>query len=177
MSDISEILESVQADYAERGKELRQRFAIFGRKALDDHHHSILSLAASVLPENHIGDKLWLTMVSGTDVYADSLKDWAREFCHAICTSKPLRKSGRPYPVVSSYDRSWGDWAALDALVIATGFGRRVAAYERARTLGCKRKSYTKARNLVAGALLIQASQFEWELGWSWRVHCLEDEK
>ena len=86
----------------------------------------------------------------------------------------PVRKSGRRYPLVASYDRAWGDWAALDGLVVATGFGKRVSASERAVTLGCSRKSYTKARNLVAGALLLQSSQFEQELGWSWRVHAME---
>ena len=176
MTEVSEILENIQADYAERGKDLRQRFAIFGRKTLDDHHHSILQLACSVMPENHIGCKLWLTQVSGTHIYADALKVWSREFCHAICTMKPLRRNGKPYPILTAYSPVWGDWAALDGLVIATGFGRRVPALEREETLGVNRKAYTKARNLVAGALLEQASQFERELGWSWRVHCMETE-
>lgn len=174
MSEVTELLENIQADYSERGKDLRQRFAIFGRKTLDENHHSILALATAALPEHHIGDKLWLTQVSGTQVYADALMDWAKAFCHAICTCKPLRQSGIPYPVVPAYNASWGDWAALDGLVVATGFGKRVSASERAVTLGCSRKSYTKARNLVAGALLLQSSQFEQELGWSWRVHAME---
>lgn len=176
MAEVSEILETLQADYASRGKDLRQRYAIFGRKTLDVNHHSVLSLAKSTMPENHIGDKLWLTMVSGTAIYADDLKNWSREFCEAICTMKPLRRNGRPYPVVSEYSRAWGDWAALDGLVIATGFGRRVAAYEREKQLGCNRKRYTKARNLVAGALLVQADQFEEALGWSHWVHFREEQ-
>ena len=159
-------------DFDIRGKDLRQHFAIFGRKTLPDNLQSVLQLAKSTMPDNHIGDKLWLTQVSGCVVYADHIKDWSREFAHAIATCKPYRgKYNKNTWLVASYKRDWGDWSALDGIVIATGFGERISARARAKQFKVNRDAYVKVRNLVAGALLQQSAEFEEALGWSSWVH------
>ena len=158
-------------DFDVKGKDMRQHFALFGRKNLGDEHQSILQLAKSTMPENHIGDKLWLTQVSGCTVYGDAIKDWAREFAHAIATCVPIRRIKSKTWLVASYNATWGDYAALDGIVIATGFGERISARSREKQFGCNRDAYVKVRNLVAGALLQQSSEFEEAMGHSFWVH------
>ena len=153
-----------------RGRDTAQRFASFPRKTLNQDLHSVLQYAKTLLPENHIGDKLWLTNVSGCSVYEAHIADWAREFAHAICTMKPLRKTRR-YPLVSSYKPEWGNWAALDACVIVTRLGERVSINARCEQLGCKWDAYKKVRNLVASALLVQNSEFEYAMAISYAKH------
>ena len=159
-------------DFDIKGKDTRQAFASFGRKALPDNLHSVLALATYNMPENHIGGAMWLTTVSGCTVYADKIKQWSNEFAHAIANVTPIRKKfANKVPLIPSYNATWGDWAALDGIVLATGFGERVPLLARSKQLNCQRDSYKKVRNFVAGALLLQMDEFEESIGHSVWVH------
>ena len=159
-------------DFDVKGKDTRQLFASFGRKTLPDNLHSVLALATCNMPENHIGGAMWLTTGSGCTVYADKIKDWAREFAHAISEATPIRrKYANRVPLIPSYNASWGDWAALDGIVLATGFGERVPIQTRVKQLDCQWDSYKKVRNFVAGAFLTQIYLFDEAMTHSYRVH------
>ena len=159
--------------YDIRGRDTAQRFAKYPTKTLNLDLHSVLQYARSLLPDNHIGDKLWLTNVSGCTVYESIIADWARDFADAICTMKPLRNTRR-YPLVTAYKREWGDWAALDACAIVIGSRDRVSVLARCEQLGCKWDSYKKVRNFVASALLTQMAEFEWSMAISIAKHKAE---
>lgn len=158
--------------YDLRAKGLRDKFAGFGRLPVSIDQLSVLELAKRVCVnqygEHFVGDKVWLTSVSGIDRYSDTLKDWSRGFLGAFATMRPVKSKRR---LIASYTPVWGDVAALDGLQVAI-FGKCTeSALARSTALGVDRDAYTRARNYVAGALFLQASQFEAELAWSFEYH------
>lgn len=158
--------------YDLRTKDLRDRFAAFGRLPVNIDQLSVLELARRVCittyGDHFIGDKAWLTMVSGIDRYADSLKEWAKGFLAAFAKTKQ-GKSKRN--LIESYTPVWGDVAALDGLQMAVLGKCAVPLKARAEQFGMNRDPYRKARNYTAGAILLQAHQFEIELAWSVEYH------
>ena len=134
--------------YDVRGKDSSQRYSKYPTKTLNNDLQSVLQYARSLLPDNHIGDKLWLTNVSGCTVYEAIIADWARDFAHAVSTLKPF------------------------AIVI--GSRERVSVLARCEQLGCKWDSYKKVRNFVASALLTQMAEFEWAMAISIAKHKAE---
>ena len=165
--------------YDIRGRDVSQKYAKYATRNLGDDFQSIRNFARKLLPENHVGEKVWLTNVSGCSVYKNYIVDWSKEFAHAVSTLKPLRKTRR-YPLVPSYDSAWGDWAAYDGFhhatgfVLATGKNDRVSVLARCEQLGCKWDSYKKVRNFVASALLTQMAEFEWAMAISIAKHKAE---
>lgn len=156
--------------YDIRGLDNAQKYAQFATSTASEHLQSFLQCARAMLPENHIGDKLWLTRVSQASVYERIIADWAREFANAVCTMKPLRKTRR-YPLVPSYKREWGDWAALDACAIVAGRGACPSVSVRCEQLGCQWDTYRKVRNFVASALTQQIIEFEVAFEISKEIH------
>ena len=158
--------------YDLRTKDLRDRFAAFGRLPVNIGQLSVLELARRVCintyGDHFIGDKAWLTMVSGIDRYSDTLKDWARGFLAAFATCKG---QGSKRNLIESYTPVWGDVAALDGLQFAVLGRCAVPLLKRAEQFGINRDPYRKARNYTAGAILLQAHQFEIELAWSVEYH------
>ena len=153
---------------------LAQRVAIFARKNFGVDEHSLVQLAREFAIErygvNHVGDKIYITIVAGSGKYIARLTDWAVEFGEAISKSTTENKYYRK-ALVTSYNRTWGSVASLDGLDIALYGKADKSLRERARDFKCDRDAYKKVRNYVAGALLVQYDQFQEELIYSWRVH------
>ena len=163
-------------DFDIRGLEPAQQFAVFTSEFLDEDWVSIMQWAKKQLPENHIGDKLYLVNVAGAYCYDKRINQWAREIAHAFATITPIRNKYSPKKwLVASYSPVWGDMAALDAVAITLGTKQRVSASERAKEFKCDRHSYVKVRNLTAGALLQQLREFESALGLSIWKHRQEE--
>ncbi len=161
----------VQADYFIRGQDLRSYYAGFTRRALPEGALWRLSLASSVLPEEHVGYKFWLTLISGTDRFCPELQDWAIGLGATMARMKPrLKQRSRVY--VSSYKHEWGRQASLDGLCMAQGLDLwgGVSLRERAEQFGCDREAYQRVRDFVAGAFTLSAWQYEDALRWAHRV-------
>ena len=63
--------------------------------------------------------------------------------------------------------------AALDGINLAL-FGRvQESVRTRCTATGADRKAYTRVRNFIGGALVMQGQQFEQEVGYSFEVHRL----
>ncbi len=160
----------VQADYFIRGQDLRSYYAGFTRRALPEGALWRLSLASSVLPEEHVGYKFWLTLISGTDRFCPELQDWAIGLGATMARMKPrLKQRARVY--VSSYSHEWGRQASLDGLVGAlSGLDAIPSLRDRAEQFGCDREAYKRVRDFVAGAFTLSAWQYEDALRWAHRV-------
>lgn len=160
----------IQGDYDIRGQDLRTYYACFTRRALPEGALWRLSLASSVLPEEHIGYKFWLTLVSGTDRFCPELQDWAIGLGATVARMKP-RLSRRAREYVISYDHAWGQRASLDGLASAL-FGADQVPSVRARAdeFGCDRDAYKRIRDFVAGAFTLSAWQYEDALRWAHRI-------
>ena len=173
-------------DYALRPEELRskhlpeylaQRIAIFARKNFGVDEHSLVQLAREFTieryGENHVGDKVYISRVSGASKYIPRMSEWAIEFGEAISKATPENKYYRRW-LIPSYKADWGAQASLDGLAIVLHGKAPESVLARNQQYGCCRKAYKKVRNYVAGALLVQNDQFEAELMYSWRVHQYE---
>ncbi len=147
-----------------RGGDLRTYYAGFCRRALPDEAIWRLSLASSYLPKEHVGYRVWLTMVAGTDRFLHDLEDWAVSLGQAVAQMKPrLRSHARQY--VPSYREDWGRQAAIDGATLALYGAAHVPGYVgQAERFGCHRDAYKRIRDFVAGAMLIAADQYETEL-------------
>lgn len=160
-------------DYDLKAKDLRQRFAIWSRKTLNDDHQSVLHLATKICKDENgdgfIGDKAWLRIVSGADRYDQIIRDWATELADAIGDMHGI--TGRRW--MKSYDGAWGHQAALDGFSLAIDGRVLWSVNYRSRTLVCDRRAYAFCRNFVAGAIMAQSATFENALEYSLRVHRL----
>lgn len=147
-----------------KGQDLRQYYAGFTRRALPDGAIWRLSMACQYLPENHVGYKVWLTLVTGTDRFVPELQEWAIALGAAIAQMKPRRnKLARTY--VPSYKPDWGRQAALDGVTQALYGEARTPPYTaQADRFGARYEAYRRIRDFVAGALMLAAGQFESEL-------------
>ena len=156
--------------YDVRGRDIRQLYAGFCRITLSDEAIWSLSLASSVLPENHIGFELWITEVAGVTCHDHKITAWCKGLAQAISQLSPLLGKRRRV-LVESYRPEWGDKAALDGLQYAL-MGKDSVKGVRARAdeLGCGWEAYTRIRNLVAGSVILQMQQFEAELAWAVRI-------
>ena len=152
---------------------LRQRYAVVTRRPLSVEDHSVLQLATKLTRdtygESHIGDKVWLTLVSGTTCYADTIKDWAFDLADAMGDIRYTRGNA----LVKRYDPVWGHKAALDGINLAIFGNVRESIRARCTATGADRKAYTRVRNFIGGALVMQSQQFEREVGYSFEVHRL----
>jgi hypothetical protein len=157
-------------DYDIKAKDLHQLYAGYGAKPMNDDLVSVLAFATIEQPDNSIGDKVWLRLISGTSAFDSQICQWARELAHAIATSKPVRKKHGSRWLITSYSPTWGDSAAYDGVQWAL-CGTRPTAQGQSERLGCDRNAYTKLRNIVAGAVLLQAEQFEHLMRWSINYH------
>lgn len=157
-------------DYDVRGQDLRSYYAGFTRRALPEGALWRLSLASSVLPEEHIGYRAWLTIASGTDRFCPELQEWAIGLGVTIAHMKPrVRQRARMY--VSSYDHEWGRRASLDGLMVALfGLDSVPAIFSRAAEYDCDRDAYRRVRDFVAGAIALGVWQYEDALRWAHRV-------
>lgn len=157
-------------DYDVKGRDLRQYYAIFTRRALPDGAIWRLALASTCLPGGHPGYMAWMTVISGTERFCPELQRWAVGLGSTVARMKPrIRKNAREF--VPSYRHEWGRQASLDGLCMAL-FGRDKvpATLARAESLGCERASYARVRNFVAGAILLSMQQYEDALQWAHRV-------
>jgi len=129
-----------------------------------------LSLASSVLPENHIGFELWITDVAGVDCHDEKIQGWCKSLGKAVAELAPLLGKRRRV-LVESYRPEWGDVAAMDGLQLAMMGKDSVKGIEaRAKELDCRPQAYTRIRNLVAGSVVLQMQQFESQLAWAVRI-------
>ena len=160
----------VQADYQIKGRDLRQYYAGFTRRALPDGAIWRLSLASSCLPANHPGYMAWMTTVAGTERFCPELQRWAIGLGATIARMKPrIRSRAREY--VPSYEHAWGRQASLDGLSEALFGEKDVASIrERAEAYGCDREAYARIRKFVAGAILLALWQYEDALSWAHKV-------
>ena len=157
-------------DWDIKSQDLRQYYASFTRRALPEGAIWRLSLATSCLPPGHVGYRVWLTMVAGTERFVPELQQWAIDLGEAIAQMKPrLRHRAREY--VPSYRTDWGEQAALDGFGIAV-LGRAAAPSisSRVDTYGCDWDSYQRIRDFVAGAMLLAQWQYEDALKWAHKV-------
>ena len=162
--------EAVQADYAVKGRDLRQLYAPFCRRPLGDQAIWCLSLASSTLPENHIGYAAWITDTADTDCHTRELEEWCKSLAETAATLKPLLGKRRRL-LVESYRKDWGDQAALDGLVLALrGKDAIPAASDRATQFDCLVRPYVRIRGLVAGCVVLQMTQYESALEWAVRI-------
>lgn len=156
--------------YDIRGRDLRQLYAGWGRMPISDEGIWCLSMATATLPENHIGFAAWITDVAGTNRYGPELMNWCRSLAETAATLKPLVNARRRL-LVESYEKSWGDRAALDGLTLVFyGKGSVMGLRARAEQFGCRWEAYKKIRNLVAGAVVLQMQQYEDALKWAVRI-------
>lgn len=159
----------VQADYAIKGRDLRQYYAGFCRRALPEGAVWRLALAASCLPTEHPGYKVWMTKTAGTERFGPDLWDWAIGLGATVATMKPRLKTRRR-TFVASYDHAWGRHASIDGLNLAIYGKTQAAVSARAEQFGCDRDAYQRVRDFVAGALLLSEWQFEDALAWAHKV-------
>lgn len=152
----------VQADYAVKGRDLRQAFSGFARLPMSDAAIWSLSQACAELPPNHMGYAAWITEVAGADCHMPELIRWSKRLAFTAACLKP-RMGVRRRRMVEGYTREWGDQAALDGLQLALT-GSCTSGVWQAERLGVHRDSYRRLRNFVAGALALQSQQFESEL-------------
>ena len=150
------------ADFDVRGRDLRQAYAGFCRAPTTDAANWALCSASSHLPDGHIGFEAWITDVAGADVYMPGLIRWAKRLAWCAACLKP-RMGVRRRRMIEGYRSDWGNQAALDGLQLALT-GKCPSANLRAIEFGIHRDGYRRLRNFVAGAVLLQASQFESEL-------------
>lgn len=152
---------------------LRQRYAVVTRRPLSVEDHSVLQLATKLTHDtygdSHIGDKVWLTLVSGTSCYADTIKDWAFGLADAMGGIRYERGNA----LVKRYSPLWGHKAALDGINLALFGNVQESVRTRCTATGADRKAYTRVRNFIGGALVMQGQQFEQEVGYSFEVHRL----
>ena len=147
-----------------KAQDLRAYYAGFCRRALPEGALWRLSQASSYLPENHVGYKVWLTMVAGTERFVPDLQAWAVALAPTIAVMRPKRGK-HAYPYVKRYRHEWGKQAALDGVALAImGQDNVASARSRAKEFDCDRDAYARIRGFVAGALIIAASQYETEL-------------
>lgn len=160
----------VQADYAVKGRDLRQLYAPFCRRPLGDDAIWCLSLAQTTLPENHIGYQAWITDTADADCHIPELMAWCKGLAATAATLKPLLGKRRRV-LVESYRKDWGDQAALDGLLLALKGKDAVPALDaRAEQFGCRWQAYGRIRGLVAGCVVMQMAQYEDALAWAVRV-------
>jgi hypothetical protein len=167
-------------DYDKRGKDLWQAYAIFGRRTLPDDLHSALQLARQFsihgAPEHgqrglgagFIGDKVWLRVVSGVNVYDKPIYEWSMHFAEALAGSYQLGKQSKR--VIKSYKQAWGDEAACDGVDYVFYGESAVSVKARTEQYGLSYQPYTRLRTYVAGVLLAQAARFETDLTYALRV-------
>jgi len=160
----------IGGDWDIKSQDLRQYYAGFTRRALPDGAIWRLSLAQSCLPDGHIGYKVWLTMVAGTDRFVPEIQEWAIGVGETIARMKPrLRKNAREY--VPSYQDVWGKQASLDGCGMAIlGPDRAPTVSSRASEFGCDWDAYDRVRGFVAGAMLLAQWQYEDALRWAHKV-------
>lgn len=147
-------------DWNVRGQDLQQYFAGFGRRLMPDRAIWTLSLAASTLPDHHIGCEAWLTCVSGIDTHCVTLQRWV-----AGLSLHFIRGRGRP----ARAKHGWHQRAALDGLIAAI-FGHtslRATTTERAQQFEMNPNAYVRMRRLIQGLVELQMSQFEQALIWA----------
>ena len=161
---------TVQADYSIKGRDIRQYYAGFCRRALPDGAVWRLSLASSCLPSGHPGYMVWLTKTAGTERFAPQLWDWAVGLGATVARMKPrLRTRRRTF--VASYEHEWGRQASIDGLTVAIhGRSTVPSILARADEFGCDRDAYQRIRDFVTGALLLAEWQFEDALVWAHKV-------
>lgn len=156
--------------YDVRGRDIRQLYAGFCRITLSDEAIWSLSLASSVLPENHIGFELWITEVAGVTCHDKKISAWCKSLGRAVAELAPLLGKRRRV-LVESYRPEWGDVAAMDGLQYAMLGKDSVKGIEaRAAELNCRPQAYTRIRNLVAGSVVLQMQQYETQLAWAVRI-------
>lgn len=160
----------VGGDWDIKSQDLRQYYAGFTRRALPDGAIWRLSLAQSCLPSEHIGYKVWLTMVAGTERFVPEMQAWAIGLGETIAQMKPrLRKNAREF--VPSYRAEWGRQAALDGLGVAIlGADKAPSVSSRSTEFGCDWDAYERIRSFVAGSLLLAQWQYEDALRWAHKV-------
>lgn len=150
--------------------DLRGYYAAFGRRQLPDAAHYTAAVADSTLPDNHVGYDLWITWVAEVPFFERSLVEWAEGLGELAATLKP-RIGERSRTYVESYRPQWGRQASRDGLRIAILGPNFVPGLQtRATELGCRWQAYKKIRDFVAGAALLQMSQFEGQLVWATRL-------
>lgn len=159
-----------KGDYDIRGRDIRQLYAGFGRKPLGDGAIWALSLAQSTMPPNSIGFEAWITFVADADCHGEKLRDWATGLARCMATVRPLLGKRRRL-LVTKFEPSWGDQAALDGLTLALfGPAKVPAILARSEEYGCSREAYRRIRDLIAGVVLFQIAQFEDALAWAVRI-------
>ena len=160
-------------DYDLKKKDLRQRFALWSRRTLNDDYHSVLQLATTICRDENgqgfIGDKVWLRLVSGADIYDSPIRTWAIELSDAI--GEVRGSTGRKW--MKSYSHLWGNQAALDGVSLIVHGQVPISVNMRSQQFQCDRRAYSFCRNFVAGALSAQSATFENALEYSDRVHRL----
>lgn len=156
--------------YDIRGRDLRQLYAGWGRLPLSDGAIWSLSLAQSTMPAGHIGFEAWITYVADADAHGEKLAAWVKDLARCMATVRPLLGKRRRL-LVTSYERTWGDQAALDGLSLALYGPQFVpATLARSQEFGCSREAYKRIRELVAGCVLMQVMQYEDALAWAVRL-------
>lgn len=161
------------ACYDIRERELRQRIAILSRRSDDIGVVSAVQLANQTCKirfgDGFIGDKVYLRLVAGMDIYDRPILEWATALadeagrCHGTSGRKWM-KDCRP---------EWSRVAAKDGFDVAVLGKVEASARARAKALGVNRVTYAFCRNFIAGALALQWHQFEVELYESVRIHGL----
>lgn len=157
-------------DYDIKGRDLRQYYASFTRRALPDGAIWRLALASTCLASGHPGYMAWMTVTSGTERFCPELQRWAVGLGATVARMKPrLHKNAREF--VPSYRHEWGRVAALDGLGVAL-FGQDSvpAASARAAEHDCDRDAYRRIRSFVAGAIVLAMQQYEDSLRWAHRI-------
>lgn len=151
-----------EGDWTVKGRDLRQAYAGFCRVPLGDAAIWSLSQASSQLPTQHIGFQVWITEIAGADTHMAAIVRWAKRLAWCASCLKP-RMGVRRRRMVEGYRADWGDQAALDAVQLALT-GSCPSARTQSEHFQIHRDGYKRLRNFVAGALVLQSSQFESEL-------------
>ena len=157
-------------DYDLRSRDLRTHFGAFTKKKLPNDSLCALSLACSRLPPKHIGYMAWLTVVSGTDLFAKPLADWCvglGDHIHSVKLKR--RKRFRMY--CESWEPKWGRQACLHGLAVGTFGARQVPGVNvREEQFGVSGKTYQKIRDFVGGCISLGINQYEDEISRAMRL-------
>ncbi len=148
---------------------MRQAFAGFSRVPMNDAAIWSLSQASAALPRHHIGYEAWITEIAGADTHMSRIVKWAKRLAWCAACLKP-RLGVRRRKMIEGYRQDWGDQAALDGVQLALT-GQCASAGTQSEHFGIHRDGYRRLRNFVAGAIVLQSSQFESELAIAVRMN------
>jgi hypothetical protein len=160
--------------YDVRGRDLRTYFGAFTRRHLPEDALCALSLASSALPDNHAGYMAWMTIISGTDLFAKQLGEWAIGLGTYIHSAR-FRRNRRFRAYCEGWRPEWGKRACLDGLILGLfGPNHVPGSHIRAEEFGISDNTYRKIRDFVGGATSLAAMQYEESIQWVMRRNLRE---